>query len=226
MTLKILACGVLLSALSCGNSPTQPKASEDTNSPAAVYAPPVPNDNHLIPLSDQGNVAYQGDSFALSGNNTITVPSGTYHFKDFGISGNAHVTVSGPASFHINRDFSVTGNATLLLTSATEIYIDDDFDLSGNGIVNQSMTPNNLKIFMTGALASNDNCRLSGNAVLYAAVFAPNADVDYTGNSDLYGFVVGREIDITGNGSIHYDEALKEDEDFRWLTRKGTRLTA
>jgi len=43
----------------------------------------------------------------------------------------------------------------------------------------------------------------------YAAVYAPNGTINISGQADLYGSYVGHSTTITGQGEVHFDEALQ-----------------
>jgi len=49
---------------------------------------------------------------------------------------------------------------------------------------------------------------MSGGSSFYGAVYAPSAVIDPSGGGDRYGAYVGKEVDCTGSGVYHYDEAL------------------
>ena len=49
---------------------------------------------------------------------------------------------------------------------------------------------------------------LSGGTGSYFAVYAPDHPLAITGNSSLYGALIGASISNTGGAKIHFDEAL------------------
>jgi hypothetical protein len=89
----------------------------------------------------------------------------------------------------------------------SSIYVTADSTFSGNGIVNTTHIAGNLRIF-SSLSSSNQGITLAGGSAAYAAVYAPNAYVKFTGGSDFFGSAVGYGIDDTGGTNIHYDEAL------------------
>jgi hypothetical protein len=52
---------------------------------------------------------------------------------------------------------------------------------------------------------------MRGNSSAAATFYAPNAAVTMNGTADLYGSLLGRTINNTGNASIHYDRRLSRD---------------
>lgn len=49
---------------------------------------------------------------------------------------------------------------------------------------------------------------LSGNAQIYMNLYAPHGNVAYNGGGGIMGALRAKNVDISGNGGIHYDEGL------------------
>jgi len=49
-----------------------------------------------------------------------------------------------------------------------------------------------------------------GNTEMYASVYAPLGDINVGASGDLMGAIRGKNISITGDAGIHYDEALED----------------
>ncbi|HTL47363.1 MAG TPA: collagen-binding domain-containing protein [Verrucomicrobiae bacterium] len=123
-------------------------------------------------------------ALTLSGNTTRVIGAGTYRFSSI----------------------SITGNATLQATGPVDIYVDGPVKIAGNGISTQANTPPNFLLFVTTA----DDVQLSGNGNFYGGIYAPLSHVKNTGNGELYGAVVSDTYQQTGNGNVHYDEAMRD----------------
>jgi hypothetical protein len=123
-------------------------------------------------------------SLSVSGNNTYTLAAGTYSITNLSISGNGRISASGPVT----------------------LYISGSVSIAGNGIGTSSSKPPNMLIYVTGS----SNVSISGNGNLYAGIYAPNSRVSNTGNGEIYGAVVADTYHQSGNGDVHFDEALKE----------------
>jgi hypothetical protein len=50
---------------------------------------------------------------------------------------------------------------------------------------------------------------INGGGDIIGAINAPGADFSMVGNANIYGSLIGKTLD-TGNGSVHYDEALSK----------------
>lgn len=119
----------------------------------------------------------------IQGNNTLVLAAGTYHYSSLSIAGNGRLSLAGP----------------------TTIYVDGTVSVSGNGISTASNIPTNLMIIATGT----GRVDISGNGDFYGAVYAPDSQVKNTGNGKIFGAVIADVYNQSGNGDVHFDEALK-----------------
>lgn len=119
---------------------------------------------------------------SVSGNNTLSLSAGTYHYSSF----------------------SITGNGRLNTTGEVTIYVSGSVSIAGNGTAAYSNLPKNLKIFVT----NSSNVSVTGNGNVYAAIYAPLSRVQISGNGQVYGAVVGDTVSMSGNANFHYDESL------------------
>jgi len=120
----------------------------------------------------------------IAGNTTYTLAAGTYRFDSLSITGKGRLQALGPV----------------------EIYVDGSVNIGGNGVVTQANLPPNFIIYVT----TSDTVSLHGNGAFYGAVYAPDSHVHNVGNGELYGAVVSNTYQQSGNGNVHYDEALNE----------------
>jgi filamentous hemagglutinin len=141
------------------------------------------NDNDQLPPIQQGNRLVSpldaDRNFSLSSNTDYDMPPGTYYFNDL----------------------SLSGQATLNLSGLTVIYLTGDLDTSGGDVVNATEDPKNLVIFMTGGTAT-----VNASIDWYGVIYAPETDIQFNGNADAYGAIVGGTIDGSGGADLHYDE--------------------
>jgi hypothetical protein len=141
------------------------------------------NDNANIPLTSDGKDPFKGKPYdlTLNGNDSLTLPPGTYYLDSVTINGSAYLEVTG----------------------ATTIYVNGDAKFNGGGLVNSSQVASNLTVYAAGP-----DVLLSGNAVFYGALVAPEADVKVAGNFEGYGTIMGWLLTINGDVEFHVDEQL------------------
>lgn len=145
----------------------------------------------------------------LRSNTTLT--PGAY--GDIAVGGNATVRLS-PGTY-VFRTLSVAGSASLRVeTGVVSIYITgdggqgDDLKLSGNSLVNTSMVPSNVQIFM-GPEARQGT--INGGPNVAVAILAPLADMTLNGTAGaFFGGVMAHSVTCNGQVAFHYDEALDD----------------
>jgi len=130
---------------------------------------------------------------------------GTYFVNSISLTGNASIAI-GPCP----------GTGVGLIPAVYQPVIinvvgngqSTPLDIGGNGISNGTFNSTLLQIQYAGTGTIN----LHGNGSSTAVLYAPNAAIDFTGNANWYGSVIGKTINSDGNASvsIHYDRALQK----------------
>ncbi len=114
------------------------------------------------------------------------------------------------------QSITLQSHATLQISSPVNIYLTGLLEASSGTFVNTTAVANNLKLFSSfvstyksnGDPSNNQAITLSGGQQSYMAVYAPQAAVTFSGNSDFYGSVIADYVADTGGTPIHYDGAL------------------
>ena len=158
-----------------------------------------------------------------------------YRLNELNIKSNEVYTVQGDVVLIVEKDVNGAGgdidiDGTLLLQPNTnytegneeyytslEVYVEGDFTMSGNDYssFNDLGRPQDVIVFgmgtadpLTGKLPQ---ISLGGNPDYYAAVYAPNYNVDLGGGGNsgqFFGSIVGETITLNGHYHFCYDEAL------------------
>jgi hypothetical protein len=128
--------------------------------------------------------------------------------------GNSQLRVTDKVVFYLQNHastaaISIGGTADLNVTSTGKltIYTDGNISAGGNGMTNANANATSCLIYGTNT-GSGQTFTLHGNATTVAAINAPNADFTITGNSEIWGSVVARNVTLDGNSAFRYDEAL------------------
>src|SRR2546425_1648351 len=171
-----------------------------TDGAAAVTFPPVPACGP--PYSASTGISgtyytYDSSSGVMTTDSdntgTVTLAGGTYCFKSITLQSHGVVQVSSPVN----------------------LYLTDVFDASGGSVVNTTGIASNLKLFdsLVSTYKNNgtpDNpIQLSGGQQTAMAVYAPNAAVTFSGNSNFFRSVTGDGVVDTGGTPIPYDGSLE-----------------
>ena len=129
--------------------------------------------------------------------------------KDYKYTGNmtAGFKVTGNARLWITGTVKLTGSDVISISpgGSIEIYLAGDASFGGNGIVNNATDPLACKIFALSTCTSID---FKGNSALTGVIYAPTADVKMSGTPDIYGSLIAKTIQLSGNSKMHYDESL------------------
>lgn len=156
------------------------------------------NDNASLPLYEQGNSTgspLDADrNFSLSGGVDYEIPPGNYYFNDFSLSGQSSITISGP----------------------TNIYLTGDLDTSGGDVLNSSQNPSDLRILMTGGSAV-----INASIDTYLLLYAPDSDVTVSGSGEVFGAIVGNNVEFSGTGDVHFDVSLSVGDVIPGLSRRS-----
>jgi hypothetical protein len=73
------------------------------------------------------------------------------------------------------------------------------------------MDPRKLTLLVTqSGEATLQEGTITGSTGFYGGIYAPDATINITGNADVFGSIVARQVNLTGSATIHYDEAMTD----------------
>lgn len=153
----------------------------------------------------------------LDGNDNLTLTAGTYRIDDLTMDDNATLTISGDVILYLTDDLEMKDDDNRIYINngaSLTIYAtghDDEIKLRGN-VDNQNTVP---KAEQFQIYADNDFDKIEvklktseGDAKLYAAIYAPNSEVKFKEDTQLFGAAVGQKVKVEDDAAIHYDKAL------------------
>lgn len=131
-----------------------------------------------------GNYGYISLSGGGSAGKTVTLSAGTYQFTSIDLQSKGKIAISsGPV----------------------EIYVTGDLRLTGQSVTNTSHDATKC-IFYGGTTCTT--VTVNGGADAYFALYAPNATLNFAGNSDLHGSAIGQNSTGIGTAAIIHDPNL------------------
>ncbi len=140
-----------------------------------------------------------------------TIPSGVTNQGALSIAGNTIMNL--PMGVYRFSSISITGNAQLRGTGPVKIYVTGNINIAGNGVGTANNAPPNMLIY--GTVDPNNSANvttsvaISGNGNFYGAIYAPQAAISVTGNGAVFGALTGNTVSFSGNGGLHWDQALQ-----------------
>jgi hypothetical protein len=155
----------------------------------------------------------------FSRSSSLIINSGIYHFKSWKTSSSATITFRGDVTLYIDGDFDMTGQSKIVVDSGATVILyhrGTNLKITGGGLVNVDGKPASFRAYSVGT-----NVSFTGGSGFHGAIYAPNALVTPTGNTDIYGSFVGRQIKISGGARFHYDETLSKTVDSTKVLKAG-----
>jgi cytoskeletal protein CcmA (bactofilin family) len=150
-----------------------------------------------------GAVKVEGE-LNLEGNKDVPLGDTLYVGGDFRVSGNATIGFGGTA--YICGDIIMTGNSSELV-GGEAVIAEGDISLKGNSDFNEAAEDIPFVISTDGDITT------LGNSDIAAILYAPNGHAYLSGNSDIYGAVVGLSVTAQGNNDVFYPSGLLEARD-------------
>ena len=135
-----------------------------------------------------------GAAITLAGSDQLNIANKVVIYLQSHASTTA-VSIGGTAKLQV----AATGNLAL--------YTNGNIACGGNGMGNANANASSCLIYGTNT-GAGQTIAMNGNATTVAAINAPNADFSITGNGEVWGSVVARNISLNGNAAFRYDEAL------------------
>src|SRR5215213_2091676 len=178
-----------------------------------VSTPPAPAGTRDVAISHAGEQI--GDpstlrNLAMSGSaGTIAVPPGTY--GQFSVSGR-NVLVFGDAisqtpTIYNLEELTLTGSSELRLAGPIVLTVKNRVTLSGSTL-GAADNPKRLLLKLATPLAdTEDALKVSGSAVLYGIVRAPQGTITIEGTGRVRGTVACNYLFINGNGVLQITES-------------------
>lgn len=170
-------------------------------------------------LTSSGNVSYNGsgtinltsslraNNFSTGGSKTINLNGNLliYCDNDFSVGGSSTLNVNGDVVIYCGGDFSVAGSGKVMIISGSlKVYVENDASIVGSGEFNVNTgDPSRLELYALG----NGDVSITGSAVIYGRIHAPNSPLSITGSAQLFGTYQGYAASITGSAKFHQDQA-------------------
>lgn len=153
------------------------------------------------PFTTNPFIAVLGDGdgdcadLTVSSNDTTTLPptgglngTGQYCYSNLTVQGGGDLTSDG--------------------SGMVKVYLTGQLTAQGNSTIGVTNDPTQMLFLITSTGGAVLEQNIQGNNTFYGAIYGPGATVTIQGNAEIFGSVIANQVNVQGNASIHYDEAL------------------
>ena len=185
----------------------------------------------LPQMTAPDDLFYMGTTIDAKGN-TVTIgpaDNGTYTgitLKSTGVPGILEID-GGDVELHITGAIELGQSCEIVVKegSTLTLYVDGDIHCrqsSGITVESPAKESETLKLYATGEDTQYFDIKAKSEWI--GVVYAPNTDVDFYANGEVYGAVIANNFEFKAGGNYHYDKALKkvsvEDEGVRFVIKR------
>ncbi|MBN2798625.1 MAG: hypothetical protein JXX28_05700 [Deltaproteobacteria bacterium] len=176
------------------------------------------NDNALVSQIVTGTTGHGSGTFtgtyfddgSPSHDTTITIPGGTqehpkvYYLEDFNVGTKIELSVTGAVVFCVDGDVNLQARA--IVNSLSGSGDPRDFVIQVDSTETTETTDHHGNVVTD--YSANGEVTFHANTATYAVIQAPGSIVNYLGNAQFYGVLIGGDVDHQGNADIHIPEEL------------------
>jgi|GEM_PF-4322051 len=156
------------------------------------------------------------DHITLIGSKDLIFDNGAnfiYVKNDLSSWGAGDIIINTDTTLYIGGNLNLIGSSKIIIQNEAKLtlYLGGNITGAGKGFWNNSNDP--LKLIIYG-LNSCNQIALVGYTDFYGAIYAPKAQITLPGRTDMFGSFIGDKVTVLGKSGIHYDEALKNPNNF------------
>ncbi|MSR77637.1 MAG: hypothetical protein EXS63_05365 [Candidatus Omnitrophica bacterium] len=167
--------------------------------------------------SDPGDVVQITGTATVSGTKSAATSARSYESKTTTATSEGDLKIKKTTTYYLTPgthrfdSIKIEDTGVLSALGAVTIYVDGKVEIGGNGVQTLNNKPTNFLLYATG----DKDIKFKGSSDFYGAVFAPESKVGVKKNIAIYGAIIAKvfkdngDEDDDGEGSIHFDEALK-----------------
>jgi hypothetical protein len=153
-------------------------------------------------------------SFKNIGAARLELPTGSYYMTDLAAIGATFVSIQGHVSLHLDGNLEHIGAAWIKLANGAmlDLYVSGSVRTIGHIDLGNKWDPSAFRLYIGGGEKGTINV---GNQIFNGAIYAPAADIEYIGNTQIRGALTAKSVIGIGNLEIGYakPECPSEDPD-------------
>lgn len=145
-----------------------------------------------------------------------------YVFDDFDLN-NTMITVSGDVTIMVKGNLTTAGGSTGFqfaegdTTSSLTVLVEGTTSIgssvnvfTGATVDSDGEVPFTLYSSYDSGDTATNAVYMNGATDMYAKVYAPLGNVEYAASGEMTGSLEGKNVNVSGHGDIHYDQALAD----------------
>jgi hypothetical protein len=149
-----------------------------------------------------------------------------YDASKIAIGANDVLSITGKVCIKLSSTVDTgggNGEIAILANGYLSIYTAASINLAGKGVTNgvdldtpadgvqadELGQPKKFQIWGT-ATSGTQNINITGSSQFSGIIYAPQGNVQITGNGAVCGSIVAQDITLSGNAQFHYDESLAD----------------
>jgi hypothetical protein len=146
---------------------------------------------------------------SLSAKGTSTTISQSGQYSNFALANSARVTITANVTLYITGAFTLNNLAEFRINPGCSVtlYFGGNWSLNSNSMIN-NMSQDPTKLVMLGTDTFSGSKTFCNTFVTYAAMYFPNANINFANTAAIYGSIIANQFMIGNNMQVHYDEAL------------------
>lgn len=166
------------------------------------------------PPSDTQDVVSEPYAFPMP---DVAVPAGLT-CSNHTVNGHTTETLSetgGPLGngTYCYNDLTILGGGTFTASGTVTVYLTGDLKVSGNTVVGVTTDPTLMAFKVSSTGGATLEGTITGSTQFYGSLYGPKADIDITGNAEVYGAIIAKTVTVSGSADLHYDKAMTERTD-------------
>ncbi|MEQ8763407.1 MAG: hypothetical protein RL885_05740 [Planctomycetota bacterium] len=129
-----------------------------------------------------------------------------------------------PAGRYLLRRLTIKEDAEIVITGPTTIFLTGDLVIEDAELSNATQEPSQFTLIAHPYLLDGNGGESTDSAEIVVEtdgmevhwkIYAPAVDVDISGHSEIFGAIVGRNVQLS-QATVHYDESLAFDSDLEF----------
>lgn len=168
----------------------------------------IPMDSQEVP-EDLAAVVSAG-TLDLGETDILELNTGNYAYSKINLDSDAKIVINGDVALRIDNSLNLNDNANVIVNGTLTIYTSNGVSMDDNSFVKSSRDdgnpkPSDIIVFGPSNNASSD---FSGNSKFYGVMYAPDGQISFNDQAELYGAVAARVASFSQEAQLHYDEVL------------------